>query len=131
MLKKELNRAKLRPEKARIAYLPADAYRRTGQDEQALEWFQYAADNNSGAEALKGHAYTLKKMERYTEAAEAFKNLGVEIGSPYEYRKELTACTIAAEWRRLQAYSGYTGAPAPFNSPQNAFSPSSYTYGQL
>ena len=87
MLEKEFARAKTRNEKGQIAYLLGDSYRRIGRDEKSLQWFKTAYDNNGGAEALKAQAFALKKMERYTEAREAFKNLGIEIGSPYEYRK--------------------------------------------
>lgn len=131
MLQKEYARAKTRTEKGQLAYLLADSYRRTGQDAQALDWFKIAADNNHGPEALKSQAYGLKKLERYREAAEAFKNLGIEIGSPYEYRKEVNACKIAQDWLKETPTNGWSVESAPFNSPQNDFSPVLFSDGRV
>ncbi|MEQ1746435.1 MAG: OmpA family protein [Saprospiraceae bacterium] len=127
MLERDFARAKSRTEKGRLAYHIADSYRNTGRDEAALRWFALAYQNNYGAEALKGQAFALKKLERYTEAKEAFKNLSIEIGSPYEYRKESAACDIALGWKNIAAESGWTLAPVPFNSPQNDFSPTFFS----
>lgn len=131
MLQKEFGRAKTRTEKGQLAYRIAESYRQNGQDAAALNWYSQAYDNNYGADALKGYAYTLKKLERYPEAREAFKNLGIEIGSPYEYRKEITACDVAAGWLSIAPQSGYTVETAPFNSPQNDFAPVYYADGRL
>ncbi len=131
MLKKEYAKAKLRVEKGQLAFQLADSYRRSGQDEPALEWFKKAHDNNYGSEALKGYAFTLKKLERYPEAQESFKALGIEIGSPYEYRKEVNNCKIAADWRKKAPGAGWVVDLTAFNSPQNDFAPAYYTDGQL
>ncbi|MEO6039682.1 MAG: tetratricopeptide repeat protein, partial [Saprospiraceae bacterium] len=131
MLQKEITKAKTRNERGQLAYLLGDAYRRTGQDEQALPWFKMAYDNNGGPDALKAYAFGLKKLERYAEAREAFKNLGIEIGSPYEYRKEITACTIAEDWVKQANGNGWKVEDAPFNSPQNDFAPSPFADGRL
>jgi peptidoglycan-associated lipoprotein len=131
MLKKEIERAKVRTERGKLAFMLGDAYRRTGQSDAALSWFNTAYENNYGSEALKAAAYELKKMERYAEAREAFKNLGIEIGSPYEYRKELVACETAVEWKKQSADKGWTIKDAPFNSSQNDFSPVIYADGRL
>lgn len=120
MLEKEHQRAPTRAEKGRLAYLAGDSWRRQGGPEQALRWFQDAYQNGYGPEALKAQAYCLKQMERYGEAAEAFRNLGIEIGSPYEYRKEVTACQVAEGWKK-EPDRGWRVSLAPFNSPQNDF----------
>jgi outer membrane protein OmpA-like peptidoglycan-associated protein/tetratricopeptide (TPR) repeat protein len=122
-LEKEFARAKTRKEKGQLAYLLGDAYRRTGQDEASLPWFEAAYANNFGSEAMRAQAFALKKLERYAAARETFKNLGIEIGSPYEYRKEITACTIAEGWLGERPDNGWTIAPTSFNSPQNDFAP--------
>jgi len=131
MLQKEVAKAKTRNERGQLAFLLGDAYRRTGQDQAALEWFKMAYDNNYGSEALKSYAYGLKKLERYAEAREAFKNLGIEIGSPYEYRKEITASTIAEDWAKQAPSNGWKLEDAPFNSPQNDFAPNYFADGRL
>ncbi len=131
MLEKEFGRAKTRTEKGQLAFQIADSYRHNGQDAQSLQWFSTAYENNYGPEALKGHAYALKKLERYTEAREAFKNLGIEIGSPYEYRKEITACNVAIDWLKDAPENGWKVEPAPFNGPANDFAPVYYADGRL
>lgn len=131
LLQKEYNRAEARTQKGKIAFLLGDSYRRTGKDEQALRWFKTAYDNNYGPEALKAYAYGLKKLERYGEAREAFKNLGIEIGSPYEYRKEINACTAAEGWLKEAPSNGWTYEAVAFNSPQNDFAPAPFADGRL
>lgn len=131
MLEKEVAKAKTRTERGQLAYLLGDAYRRTGQDEKALPWFKTAYDNNYGPDALKAYAFGLKKLERYAESRDAFKNLGIEIGSPYEYRKEITASTIAEDWAKQAAGNGYKVEDAPFNSAQNDFAPNYFADGRI
>ncbi len=123
MLEKDFAKAKLRSEKGKIAYQIAESYRLSGQSDAALNWYKTAYDNNYGPDALKGYAFGLKKAEKYAEAQEQFKNLGIEIGSPYEYRKEVNACVVAQDWKKQAPQSGYSIATVPFNSPQNDFAP--------
>lgn len=131
MLEKEFERAKTRKGKGQLAFLLGDSYRRIGQDEKALPWFESAYANNFGPEALKAQAFTLKKLERYAAAREVFKNLGIEIGSPYEYRKEITACNIAEGWLGERPNNGWTVEEVPFNSAQNDFAPVFFHDGRL
>lgn len=123
MLEKEFAKSKVRSEKGKLAFMIGDSWRHQGKDDKSLEWFKMAYDNNFGPEALKGYAYALKKLERYAEARESFKNLGIEIGSPYEYRREITACNVAESWLKEQKDNGYAITTTAFNSPQNDFSP--------
>jgi tetratricopeptide (TPR) repeat protein len=123
MLKKEITKAKSRTEKGKLAFLLGDAYRKTGRDEQSVEWFETAFNNNYGPDALRAKAYALKKTADYAAARETFKNLGVEIGSSYEYRREIAACTTAEGWIKEAPDNGYTVTAAAFNSPQNDFAP--------
>ncbi|MCI5081545.1 MAG: OmpA family protein [Saprospiraceae bacterium] len=97
-LKKEYDKADSRIEKGRIAYLLADSYQQLNKSDQSIQWFRTAYDNQYGVDALKNYAYALKKAERYEEARSAFRELGLEIGSPYEYRKEIEACDAALKW---------------------------------
>lgn len=131
MLEKEFTRAKTRTEKGRLAYELAESYTRSGAADKSLNWYKTAYDNNFGPDALKGYAYTLKKLEQYGNAREAFKNLGIEIGSPYEYRREITACTVAEGWLAEAPDNGWTVESAALNSPQNDFAPAFYTDGRL
>jgi len=130
MLEKEFQRAQTRTDKGKIAYKIGDAYAHQGKPADAQPWFQEAYNNNYGPDALKAQAYGLKQLERYPEAKEAFKNLGIEIGSPYEYRKELTACQVAEGWKK-EPDNGWRLEPTAFNSPQNDFGAVPYHDGRL
>ena len=123
MLEKDFNKAKSKSEKGRIAYQIAESYRLSGSSDAALDWYKTAYDNNYGTDALRGYAYGLKKSEKYAQAQEQFKNLGIEIGSPYEYRKEVNVCIVAQDWKKQAQQSGYSILPVAFNSPQNDFAP--------
>lgn len=131
MLEKEYESAKIRKEKGQLAFMLGDAYRRMGQDELSLPWFERAFTHNYGPEALQAQAQTLKKLERYAAAREVYKNLGIEIGSPYEYRREINACIIAEGWLNEDPNNGWSIEPVPFNSPQNDFAPVLFPDGRL
>lgn len=131
MLQKEQARAKTRRERGRLAFLLGESYRRTGRDEKSLEWYQVAFNNNYGPDALKAQAFALKKLERYADARQVFTTLGIEIGSRYEYRREITSCTIAEGWLKEQPDNGYQIEQAPFNSAQNDFAPVLYPDGRI
>ena len=131
MLQKDFNKTKSRVEKGKIAYKIGDSYKKMNQNAASIDWFQKAFDNQFGPDALKDYAFALKQEQRYDEAMEAFKNLGVEIGSPYEYRKEITACTQAKDWLGQEKYTGYTVAPAAFNSSSADYGPTIYKDNQL
>lgn len=130
LLKKEYKKEKSRVEQGKIAFLLADSYRFQGQANEAIDWYRIAYDNQYGSDALKQYAYTLKQAERYQEAAQAFKELGIEIGSPYEYRKEITACKLAVEWQKNNT-GEYQVEPADFNTSSAEYAPTFYADGQL
>ncbi len=130
MLKKEYNKAKTRTEKGKIAFLLADSYKNLNKSDESIDWYQNAYDYQYGVDALKEYAYGLKKAERYKEAFEAFKNLGFEIGSPYEYRRELQSCQVALGWK-ADKYAEYKVEVLEFNSGNADYSPTLYKDNQM
>lgn len=130
MLSEEYKKAETKKEKSKIAFMLGESYRLNMNDDKALEWYKNAYDQQYGTDALKEYAYTLKRTEQYTLAAQQFKDLGIEIGSPYEYRREITACLQAETWKKDAAYSGYTVSPAGFNSASSDFAPVFYEKGK-
>ncbi len=122
-LQKEYRKSKSRVERGKIAYMLADSYRQMNQDDQSIEWFEIAYTNGYGIEALEQYAYSLKKAERYKEARQAFVDLGFEIGSPYEYRREVNACEVAQTWKEDEKYAGYQVREADFNSNGSDYAP--------
>lgn len=124
LLKKEYDKSKSRVEKGRIAYQMGEAYKNLNQSEQSINWYLIAYDNQAGWQALREYAYALKQAERYQEAARAFKDLGIEIGSPYEYRKEIAACEVAMGWQQLEPE--YEVELMGFNSSRAEYAPVLY-----
>lgn len=132
MLKKEYNKSKSRIAKGKLALMIGESYRRTNQSPSAIEWYLTAYDSGAGEEALKQYAYALKRNGQYKKAKEAFKNLGIEIGSPYEYRREIQACDLAIGWiGEDKAQQEYRVSPAPFNSTDSEYAPTIYSDEQL
>lgn len=131
MLKNEYTKEKRRTEKGKKAFMIGESYKRMDDIEKASEWFLKAYEGSYGVDALKEHSYALKKLERYEEAAEAFKNLGIEIGSPYEYRREITACKQAMAWKESNEDTGYTIEASHFNSSSADYAPTLYENNQI
>ncbi|MEZ5043405.1 MAG: OmpA family protein [Saprospiraceae bacterium] len=130
MLEKEFKKAKTRIEKGKIALMIADSYRELNQSDKSIAWYQTAYDNNAGVDALREYAYALKKAERYDEAKQAFKDLGIEIGSPYEYRREIRACEIAEGWKN-EKRRAYEVDLTDFNTGYADYSPMLYKDKQM
>ena len=125
MLQKEFKKSKSRVEKGKKAFLLGESYRMLNKPASAADWYKNAYDNGYGVDALREYAFCLKAMEQYTEAMQAFKDLGIEIGSPYEYRREIAACKIAQGWREEKAKE-FTVVPADFNSHGADYAPTLY-----
>ncbi|WP_116105346.1 OmpA family protein [Lewinella sp. IMCC34191] len=129
MLEREYRRAKSRVEQGDIAMNLAVSYRETGNDEDAVEWFQTAYDNGVGPEALREKADALKRLERYEEAIQAYTDLGFEIGSRYEFRKDIAGAEMAMRLqaeRAAQEVKEYEVTAANFNSPGADYAAVSY-----
>lgn len=124
MLKKEYSKTKSQVEKGKIAFQIAESLKRTNQDELSVDWYLKAYDFSFGVDALKGYAFALKASERYDDALKAFKNLGIEVGSPYEYRGEVSACKNALLWKNAQNKNEYQVKLLEFNSSQADYAPS-------
>ena len=131
MLPKEYQEEKTQLAKGKIAFMLAQSHVKTLQNEEAIEWFKTAYDNGYGIEALRGYANSLKKAERYDEAKAAYKELGIELGSPYEFRKDISSCEIATGWKENVNNNPYKITPAAFNSSQSEYAPSVYKDGSI
>ncbi|MEN0006887.1 MAG: flagellar motor protein MotB, partial [Bacteroidota bacterium] len=129
MLKKEYRKAESRIQKGKIAFLLADSYWELNRSDDAISWYKIAYDNQYGLDALKQYAYSLKKAEQYPEAISAFKDLGLELGSPYEYKREIDACQKALKWLEKPSKS-YSVAIADFNTRYADYSPVAYKNGE-
>jgi outer membrane protein OmpA-like peptidoglycan-associated protein len=130
LLNREIKKAKTQAEKAEKAFLLGESYKYINQLAEATTWYKAAYDYGYGTDALKEYAYALKTNQEYAQAMQAFKELGIEIGSPYEYRKEVAACKIAQEWSKEKSKE-YTVELANFNSNNSDYSPTLYKGNKL
>jgi peptidoglycan-associated lipoprotein len=126
LLDKEYSKSKSRVERGKIAFLMGESYKRLNLSPQSIKWYQIAYDNQYGPDALRELAFALKRAERYPEAERAFKDLGIDIGSPYEYRRELQACALATGWKKVAAFAEYTVAPTELNTRFADYAPIPY-----
>ncbi|MFT6322054.1 MAG: outer membrane protein OmpA-like peptidoglycan-associated protein [Granulosicoccus sp.] len=131
MLNKEYKKADSRVEKGKIAFFLAESYKKINKNSSAITWYKTAYDNQYGVDALREYSFALKKNEQYEDAMASFKELGLEIGSPYEYRKEITACKIALDWQKQGDMTGYEIEPASFNSTSAEYAPTPYLENQI
>jgi outer membrane protein OmpA-like peptidoglycan-associated protein/tetratricopeptide (TPR) repeat protein len=130
LLKKEYNKEKSRVARGQKAFLLGKTYRALNESDKSMQWFQTAYDNGYGVDALKELAYAQKRAEQYQEAMMTFKELGLEIGSPYEYRREIAACQIAIGWKDIKQPE-YKVTPLDFNSSRADYAPTLFKDNQL
>ncbi len=123
LLEKEYKAAKSRVEKGKIAWLLGNSYAASGRYLESSKWYKTAYDNQYGVEAFREYAFSLKQSEQYKEAEQAFKLLGQEIGSPFEYRKELTACQTAAIWKAKKDDNPYKLTTMGINTRYSEYAP--------
>ncbi len=126
LLEKEFNRANTKGEKSKKALLLAQSYQQLHDEAATGRWFKIAYDNNAGTDALRDYALSLKRQQQYQTAVETFTQLGSEIGSPYEYRKEITACQQAADWLKDTIFSAFSVETLPYNSAKNDYAPADW-----
>ncbi len=129
LLEKEFNKSKSRVEKGKLAFLIGESYKRLNKSSQTIRWYQIAYDNQYGVDALREMAFALKRAERYDDAIRAFKDLGIEIGSPYEYRREVNACEIAAGWKQSSPSAEYSAHLMDFSSRYADYAPMPFKNG--
>ena len=130
-LKKEFKKAKSPAKQGKIAYMLGESYRITGQGAEAVDWFAKAYAKSYGPDALKAQAFALKQKGDYEMAMMAFQELGREIGSPYEYRREVNACQDAIDWLKTEKRQGITIERPSFNTSDNDYSPTLFKDGQM
>ena len=122
LLTNEIKKVKTGTDRGILSFILAETAMQMGNIDQAISNYRLAYDNGFGVDALKGLAYALKQSEQYTEAMQTFKDLSIEIGSPYEYRKDITHCELAAKWKK-EEYKDFQVEPLPINSAFADYSP--------
>ena len=126
MLQREYKKAKTRKAKGEIALNLGKSMVETGKDEAAIDWYQKAYDNNAGPDALREKAAALKRLQRYDDAIQVYTDAGFEIGSKYEFRKDISGAEMAQKWLAEEAAGKereFTVSSAGFNSRQADYAP--------
>ncbi len=133
LLTKKYHKTGSPAEKGKIAFMIGESYRLTGRADQAVDWYAKAYAKSYGPDALKAQALALKQKGDYEMAILAFQELGREIGSPYEYRREINACQNAIDWTKTADRQAVTiSTPPEFNSDQtNEYALTPYRDGQF
>lgn len=125
-LKRDYNKAKTMMDRGNIAFMLGESFQSMGQNSDAINWYLKAFENDYGADALAKYADGLKSDEQYDLAKKNYKEAGIQIGSPFEFRKKITACTIAKEWLNDKDNSGYRIENMKWNTSDADFSPVFY-----
>ncbi len=131
MLQNEYNAARGSIERGNIAYLIGESYLKFNNLTEATKWFKEAYDLGYGTSALAQYAFCLKQNERYEEAAEAFYQAGEEIGDRIKFRREISNCLQAIDWRDAEAYSPYKTEMVEINSAASDYSPVMFSEDRL
>jgi len=113
-------------DKAKTAFFIGRSYLQINESEKAAEWFKKAWDLNYGAAAMYQYARTMKQLERYKEAAEAFKSYGREKGEMRRVQAEIKACEQAARWLADAPDNEFQLQKRSFNSPVSDYAPAFY-----
>ncbi len=121
LLTKEYNKTKSRVEQGQLAYKIGSSHDNLHQPADALEWYRRAYDYQYGPEALESYAEMLMQTEQYDDALEAYKELGFEIGSRYQYRRQMQAAEFASTFDASQ--SRYAVEKADFNTNASTYAP--------
>lgn len=131
LLEKEYNKSKRSTERAKKAFLIGESFRIINQPESSKDWYMKAFDAGYSTDALKQYAYALKELEQYDEAIQAFKDVGAEIGDPYQFQREIVACRQARTWKKNKGKSDYKIELPKFNSSTADYYPVVYKNDQL
>ena len=121
LLTKEYGRTKSRVEQGQLAFKLGESYENLHRPADALEWYRRAYDYQYGPEALERYAAMLMQAERYADAQNAYKELGLEIGSRYQYRRQMQAAQMALEFDAAAAR--YAVAESPLNDAGSTYAP--------
>jgi len=121
LLTKEYNKTKSRVDQGQLAYKIGSSYDNLHQPADALAWYKRAYDYQYGPEALESYAEMLMQTESYEEALQAYKELGFEIGSRYQYRRQMKAAEFASQYDASQAR--FKVEEASFNNGAATYAP--------
>ncbi len=98
LLEKEYKAEKSRVQRGKIAWMLGESFRERHLPAEAREWYRQAYDLQYGPEALERYAQSLMQTEQYKEALQAYEELGREIGSRYQYRRQMQAAQSAIDF---------------------------------
>lgn len=122
LFSKEYEASRNPKEKAQLAFLTGESFRYINDYIAAEQWYQKAAKEGYGDEAMIQYADALKHQEKYEAAADVYTDLLKNSPGNAAYRSNLTLCKQSAEWKK-NSNKAYIILPVAFNSPGNDYSP--------
>ncbi len=123
MLQEEYKGARSNIERMNIAFLIGECNLKFNNVDEATKWFKTAYEGGYGSSALVQYAACLKQSEKYEEAANAYFQAGEEIGDRVKFRREISNCLQAVDWRDDEPYSPYQVEPLSINSIYSEYAP--------
>ena len=123
MLQSEYGESNDQKSKAYKAFLIGQSYDKMGENEDALTWYQKAAEHQYGIEALEAYAHTARRLERYDLAIDTYEQLMSSTNQTLRYRALITVCQQAREWLAGISNSEYQVDLVSFNSPGSDYGP--------
>ena len=122
MLQDEFQASTNSSAKARLAFLLGESYWNIGEADEALPWYTESVQFNYGPRAKEKKAYALKRLEKYSEASDLFRELINEGTQIEEYRKEIAICRLAGDWLRNKTPK-YVISSWKYNTRSSDYSP--------
>jgi outer membrane protein OmpA-like peptidoglycan-associated protein/tetratricopeptide (TPR) repeat protein len=123
MLAEEYNESNNPQVRAQRAFMLARSYEHMNNPKEAAVWFQIAAQEGYGDEAMVKYAENLAGTQRYEEAIEVYRQLMAKSGDGILYRPRITAVNQAMQWLRDADKSEYKIGTVTFNSSSSDFAP--------
>ena len=98
LLKKEFEREKSRVAQGKIAFLIGESYQAQHLPAEAKAWYERAYQLQYGTEALERLSATHMQTEDYKAALASYAELGREIGSRYQFRRQMQAAQLGLDF---------------------------------
>lgn len=121
MLTEEYQQTPVERDKAHKAFLLGKSYERMNEPRNAADWFDTAWGHNFGEEALMSYAGQMRRTEDYAAAIEAYRQLLTIDQQSQRYRRMVTVCQQALEWKESELSNPYTVSELTINTPASEY----------
>ncbi len=102
LLKKEFGAEKSRVAQGKTAFLLGESFRAQHLAAEAKEWYQKAYELQYGTDALERLSEAHMQTEDYKAALASYAELGREIGSKYQFRRQIQAAQLGLDFNEAR-----------------------------